>query len=165
MSILNFKYEKKSGSTEEQSKKGKASEVDTKGQTETFFTRNVRLITFLICLGVFLTVLGPWSVFRIKSCIDERRAAANAMTVEDILTLAERRGDLYMSDFEDFTKDIESESFYLIKVESLYLVTVRSDSADGRVNYFVVENLSTKQSINVLSSEYSPAALQALLGR
>ena len=38
---------------------------DTTGKTETFFTRNVKLITFLICIAVFLGIFGPLSVFHI----------------------------------------------------------------------------------------------------
>ena len=38
---------------------------DTVGKTENFFTRNVKLITFLICLGVFLAFFGPITVFTI----------------------------------------------------------------------------------------------------
>ena len=32
---------------------------DTAGKTENFVTRNVKLITFLICMGVFLALFIP----------------------------------------------------------------------------------------------------------
>jgi hypothetical protein len=43
---------------------------DTVGKTETFGTRNVKLITFLVCLGVFLAFFGPWSVMRIMEWVE-----------------------------------------------------------------------------------------------
>lgn len=165
MSILNFKYEKKSETAEQPAKKRKKEEIDTKGKTENFFTNHVKLITFLICLGVFLAIFGPISVFRIRDYIEEKRAIANAMTVQDILELAEDRDQLYLSDFEDFTKDMAAESFYIIKVEPSYLVTVRSDSANGKLSYFVVKNIATEQTVDIMAANYSPDALRALLGQ
>ena len=32
-------------------------QMDTAGKTETFFTRNVKLITFLICVAIILSPL------------------------------------------------------------------------------------------------------------
>ena len=43
---------------------------DTKGETETFATRNVRLITFLVCIGVFLAVFIPIGVVGISQYRD-----------------------------------------------------------------------------------------------
>ena len=93
-------------SDEAEQKKRKKQKPDTAGKTENFFTNHVKLITFLICLGVFLAIFGPISVFRIRDYIEEKRAIANAMTVQDILELAEDRDQLYLADFEDFTKDM-----------------------------------------------------------
>ena len=45
-------------------------EEATVGQTETFVTRNVKLITFLVCVAVFLVFLGPLSIWHFaRSCV------------------------------------------------------------------------------------------------
>ena len=51
-------------------------EEDTVGQTETFLTRNVKLITFLTCLVLFLAFFGPWSIIRIVRWVEETNLQA-----------------------------------------------------------------------------------------
>ena len=46
-------------------------EEQTVGKTENFVTAHVKLITFLVCLAVFLTFLGPWSVWRITEWVKQ----------------------------------------------------------------------------------------------
>ena len=77
---------------------------DTKGETETFVTRNVKLITFLVCLAVFLTFFGPWSVIRIKQWVEqqelEEAIAQTALTYEELREIVEKGALLDWSDFK-----------------------------------------------------------------
>ena len=43
---------------------------DTKGETETFVTRNVKLITFIICMAVFLAFFIPIAVIGFNDFIE-----------------------------------------------------------------------------------------------
>ena len=80
---------------------------DTAGKTETFFTRNVKLITFLICIAVFLGIFGPLSVFHIYRYYTEMQEDASYvdMTVDDLRALAKRADTLTEKDFERFTRE------------------------------------------------------------
>ena len=80
---------------------------DTAGKTENFFTRNVRLITFLICIAVFLGIFGPLSVFHIYQYYTEMQEDASyvEMTVDDLRALAKRAETLTEKDFERFLRD------------------------------------------------------------
>ena len=91
MKGLNFRFEKKKPEDKPLASVTEAEEIDTAGQTETFWTRNVRLLTFLICVAVFLVAFGPYSVFRISSCIAENRLEGEEMTVMDVWDLAQIR--------------------------------------------------------------------------
>lgn len=165
MSIFNYKYQKK---TDDQAaperKRKKKSEVDTKGETETFFTRNVKLITFLICLGVFLAIFGPISVFRIMDYIEEKSSKGSPMTTEDVLSLAQRHDALYLSDFEGYEKGVETETFYLIDVAPHFIVSVSAASEDARIDHFTVTNTETDKKVDIMAEDYSEDELRALLG-
>ena len=45
-------------------------QIDTAGKTENFFTRNVKLITFLICITV---IFSPFVVVYIQDTIEAKR--------------------------------------------------------------------------------------------
>ena len=80
---------------------------DTQGKTETFFTRNVRLITFLICITVFLGIFGPLSVFHIVRHFNEikEEASYTEMTVEDLRVLLKRADTLTEKDITRYAHD------------------------------------------------------------
>ena len=77
---------------------------DTKGETETFVTRNVKLITFLVCLAVFLTFFGPWSVIRIRQWIEEQETQQEieqtALSYDELCEIVNKGKYLDWSDFE-----------------------------------------------------------------
>lgn len=79
-------------------------EDDTKGQTETFVTRNVKLITFLVCLAVFLIFFGPWSVMRIMEWVEMQEAQeefeATALTYSELSEIVEKGTRANWSDFQ-----------------------------------------------------------------
>ena len=88
-------------------KKQPKAEEATKGQTETFVTRNVKLITFLVCVAVFLVFLGPLSVWRISEMVNakqEQEALEAQMPIGALLAVADKGADASWSDFRKFDK-------------------------------------------------------------
>ena len=167
MSKLNFKFTKKKNEEAPEVELVAEPEIDTAGETETFWTRNVRLLTFLICTAVFLAVFGPISVFQIKSCIEEN-ATGDPLTADAVITLAERRLALKLSDFEDYEKTVsegEDAVLYTIKVGEEYLVMVGAEDEDGMLTTFTVSRIQTDETVDVLATTYKPAELSALLGK
>jgi len=77
---------------------------DTKGETETFVTRNVKLITFLVCLAVFLVFFGPWSVMRIREWVQQQELQQEieqtALSYDELCEMVEKGSLLDWSDFE-----------------------------------------------------------------
>ena len=100
-------------------------EDDTAGQTETFMTRNVKLITFLVCLALFLTFFGPWSVKRIREWVAqqemEQAIAETAITYDEMLEIIQRGSMLDWSDFEGHYYEVLWETGMCIRQ---YTVTV-----------------------------------------
>lgn len=138
--------------------------IDTAGKTETFFTRHVRLITFLICIAVFgvtlLPVLlwGPNDPIELLSSCGEKRGT-DTMTVEDLRAVAKKSKDLRMSDLDRFLGDkSEGEqqsmryTIYHIDVGEHYLLTASFNSATGGVYYLVLTDVRTDAVLDLLES-------------
>ena len=133
-------------------------QIDTVGKTETFFTRNVKLITFLICVSI---ILSPFVVTYIKDVLEERRLAARPeMTVEELMVIAERGKNLQQRDLEKFA-DYREEAdmqdmkyaFYRIPVKHQRDLTLSiSFAADhGYLFSFNLMDMDTREELDLLS--------------
>ncbi len=97
-------------------------EQDTAGKTETFATRNVKTITFICCIVVFLAFFGPWSVFRMMDWIEEKNDTRIEMTLTDVVALSEQGAPITLADLrkykgdEDFHEE-ENEVYYMISLK------------------------------------------------
>ena len=74
---------------------------------ESFFSRNVRVITFSICVVLILTVLGPWSVDRLvskhrESIFGSETKNKQDLTAQDIVYLAGLGDSLTWSSFDKY---------------------------------------------------------------
>ena len=133
-------------------------QMDTAGKTETFFTRNVKLITFFICIAV---IFSPFVVTYIKDTVEARREAARPkMTVDELTLIAERGKDLRQRDlskFEDYCEEIDMQGMkyanYRIPVlhkKDLYL-SVSFDMTMDYVFYVNLTDLDTRAELDLLS--------------
>ena len=145
-------------------------EKATVGKTETFFTRNVKLITFLICLGVFLALFGPITVFTVINYIEERQDERPVMSEEELLALSELDRDLYYSDIKVFkgredvktievsvdgggTQTKEVEIYYYFDVGEDYSALAIADIDTGKIIYFRLNNKNTQRKADVLKDD------------
>ena len=91
---------------------------DTAGQTETFFTANVKLITFLVTIAILLALIGPWSVFQIQKWIEANQEAQQTevlMTAAQLDAVIARGEQLTWADFEGLTYKVVSEKTVYIR--------------------------------------------------
>ena len=133
-------------------------QIDTVGKTETFFTRNVKLITFLICVTV---IMSPFVITYIKDTLEERRLAARPeMTVEELTLIAARGKDLQQSDlakFVDYREEVSMQdmnyAFYRIPVKHQRDLTLSiSFAADhGYLFSFNLMDMDTREELDLLS--------------
>ena len=80
---------------------------DSKPRKESFFQNHVKLITFVICAVLILTVLGPWGVDRLvskhrESIFGKEIDGKKDITVPEIVTLANKGEALTWKDFEKY---------------------------------------------------------------
>ncbi|MBO5897423.1 MAG: hypothetical protein J6R04_00260 [Clostridia bacterium] len=99
-------------------KPARKQEPDTAGQTETFFTANVKLITFIVTMAVLLGLIGPWSVFQIKKWYEASREEQETkvlMTAEQLDRIVARGSALSWADFAGFDYEVVSEKTIYIR--------------------------------------------------
>ena len=133
-------------------------QIETAGKTETFFSRNVKLITFLICVAI---ILSPFVITYIQDVMEERREAElPKMTVDELVFIAERGNDLRQMDlskYEDYREEIDMQGMkyasYRIPVlheKELYL-SISFDMTMDYVFYVNLTDLDTRKELDLLS--------------
>ena len=141
----------KNNRNEYQDKPRRRIEIDTVGQTETFFTANVKLVTFIVCMVVLLALIGPWSVVRIMRWYQDYQVEQTEVhiTVAQLDALVAKGERLNWVDFDGYTCEVvaddavyickytgENGEFYLLvtspakgkTVESVVLIDLRDNS-------------------------------------
>ena len=133
-------------------------EEETKGQTETFVTRNVKLITFLCCLGVFLAFFGPWSIIRIVQWVEqsqlEAEMAETTMTMSEMETLIQKGKKLSWADFQGYYYETLWETGMCIRQYSVeggtYSVLVSAVSEHAALDSVLVVRAADGEEIDLL---------------
>ena len=133
-------------------------QIDTAGKTENFFTRNVKLITFIICIVI---IFSPFVVTYIQDTVKARREAERPeMTVEFLSLLAERGKDLRQRDlskFDDYREESEMQgmkyAMYRIPVKhnENVVLSVSFDASMDYVFYINLINMDTGAELDLLS--------------
>lgn len=132
-------------------------QMDTAGKTETFFSRNVKLITFLICITV---IFSPFVIVYIKDTIEDKRLASRPeMTVDELVVIAERSKDLRQADlakFADYCEESEMQgmkyAMYRIPIlhERDLVLSASFDSSIDYVFYFKLIDQDTREELDLL---------------
>lgn len=133
-------------------------QMDTAGKTETFFTRNVKLITFFICIAV---IFSPFVITYIQDIVQAQREASRPeMTVDELAHIAEIGKDLRQRDlskYEDYREEVDMQGMkyasYRIPVlhERDYYLSVSFDMAMDYVFYVNLIDLDTRAELDLLS--------------
>ena len=83
----------------------------------------VKLITFIVCIAVFLVFLGPLSIWRISEWVQQRQeqqAEDGSLPLDALLIIADKGSEASWKDFRSFEKieDIsETDGFVIWRLE------------------------------------------------
>lgn len=137
--------------------------VDTAGKTESFWTRNVRLLTFLICTAAFLVVFIPlalWGYTSIPEMLRSCAAGADTrpeMTVEDLSAVANKNRYLSMTDLDAFAGEKSRTeqtgvgcTVYQITIEKRYLLMAIFDETSKTVFHLTLTDLKSNDVLDLL---------------
>ena len=130
-------------------------EIATKGKTETFFTRHVRLITFLITLGVLLAVFLPIAYMEAKEYYGQHSDSRPKMEIYDLVILSEQPEILpkQLTKYACIESKKTGFSLIEIEIEPHYTVYASVDAETGTVVYCSLLNHETNEKIDVLTAD------------
>ncbi len=130
----------------------------TVGRTENFWTRNVRLITFLICALLILSVFGPISIIYIDDYIQSMEQDDRPqMTVEELRAVAEAAKSLNRKALERFrgerSENGENENrtvTYQISIGERYFLMAGFYVETEKVYYLTLTDLEKNTDLDLL---------------
>lgn len=127
---------------------------DTRGKTENFFSRNVRLITFLICVSVFLAFFVPIVAYEVVDYLADARDNRPEMTISDVLRLSEQNGKISEKQIQGFkSSDVDNkvrEIYYYFDIAPHYSVLAIADKNTKMLVYCQLTNFETGETADML---------------
>ena len=136
-------------------------QIDTAGKTENFFTRNVKLITFLICITV---IFSPFVVVYIQDTIEAKRLEARPeMTVDELVVIAEGAKDLRernLAKFEGYcTKsEVQGMKYSMYRIPILHerdlVLSISFDASMDYVFYINLIDVDTREELDLLTEAH-----------
>lgn len=128
----------------------------TAGKTENFFTRNIKLMTFLITVGVFLLVFAPIAVMEASVYWGENADARPDMTTSDLIRLSDQKSVLRVADITKFTCDErDQEGYVLVTVDIAphYTMMASAEKGTGKVIFCEVLSNKTSEKVDLLTED------------
>ncbi len=124
------------------------------GKTETFWTRHVRTITFLITLGVFLLIFTPIAILKAQEYgwFDTRPE----MTLSDVIKLSEQNGYVREEQISKFQSEMtkgNSSTTYVIEIAPYYQFYAIVNNQTKLLTYCSLSDLENDIEIDVLTED------------
>ena len=139
--------------------------MSARSNTENFFTRNVRLVTFITVIVLFLigALILAWMVhgellFPFSETADDRPA----MTVEELRDVCSRARTLrgeelarYRGDNYDRIIDgvVVENYYYINEIGGRYNLSATERASDGKILYLELYDIKTKKKIDLLDKK------------
>ena len=123
------------------------------GKTENFWSRNVRTVTFLVCIAVFLALFGPVSVFTIRRVAGSENRGKN-MTAEEAIRLSQSAGSVTFEKLREYRgryNETESVEVYYIDFESYQILATKSKKNDTLT--VIIEDYDSRERADLLRDD------------
>ncbi len=138
---------------------------DTAGKTETFFTRRVRLITFLSCVALFLigfAVLEGFDLFPFDNPPEDTRPE---MTLDNLRALAKATDRVTRETLDTYrgtceTNEKTESTAYQIDIGERYFLMATFQRDERQPSYLTLTDRNTHTNLNLLEKD---ADLEAFL--
>ena len=115
-------------------------------KTESFFTRNVKLITFLCTVGVFLAIFGPIMVLEARQYYGQDKDARPQMTMYDMIVISEQKPMRVeqLTKFACTQTNAEEQNTTVVRIEidgGRYMAIATADSMTGIVVECLIQDM------------------------
>ena len=124
----------------------------TENKTESFASRHVRTITFLVCIGIFLALCGPISIFTVKNWIANAGKSERTMTSDELIRLMKDPSSYmnleYLQKYRGTRTAGDFSDSYYIEFEDFLLLVVQNRETTA-VETCLVTNMKTGETLNL----------------
>ena len=115
-------------------------------KTESFFTRNVKLITFLCTIGVFLAIFGPILVLEARQYYGQDKGARPQMTMYDMIVISEQKPIRveYLTQYACTQTNAKDQNTTVIRIEidgGRYMAIATADAMTGVVVECLIQDM------------------------
>lgn len=126
------------------------------GKTETFWTRNVKLITFIVTVSILLALFIPIAILEAKDYFSQKNDDRPKMTESDFCELMDRKNTLQLKDFTAYVgREMEGAQgdyrYYYIQLSDHCLITVVADRETGKVERCLLRDDAMEESVDMMS--------------
>ena len=128
-------------------------------KTENFFTRHVKLLTFLITVGVFLAIFGPIMVLEADSRWGHTDDTRPLMTSDDLIALQTSSGGAIqwkkLTQYACDENEQEGEGLVLLTVDIAphYTMIATGNINTGLLEYGEILSNQTGERANILTDD------------
>ncbi len=133
----------------------------TEETPEGFGSRNVKIITFVICISLFLILFGPMNIFRLWNRAEIDKVEGKPMTCETVKGLAALGDSLTMAHLMQYEGEIsrnKDRNTYTAEFEGYILLGVQ-DKGTGDLLSCVLSHVESGDRVNM--TEDVPAFIEA----
>ena len=131
--------------------------VDTVGKTETFVTRNVKIITFIACMIVIVVAMAGFGIYRAIHYGDLAPEPENLMTAEQMQALVAKGSDLTWQDFDGYAFDVKGQNIAYIRQYDVqggdYYLMVTSEEEGTSIISVILVDLNTWEQTEIFAPE------------
>lgn len=126
---------------------------------EGFAGRNVKIITFFVCMVIFFAFFGPLSFFRIRDCAEKKQSEAlPELSVENMIDFAHDPTLLTMTRLRTYrgTWNEGDRGNTFSTQFGHYIFLAYEDRASGRITFCEVTDVQTDKRLDLLDKQSDP---------
>lgn len=141
--------------------KGKTEEINSNERAEGFWGRHVKVVTFAICMALFLGFFGPFSFFRIRDCAREREEQSMPeLDAETLIALFHDPSRLTMDRLRTYrgTWNTGDTGNTFTARFGHYVLLAFEDATMGAMTYCEVTSTETNETLDLLDKTSDPEA-------
>ena len=120
---------------------------------ESFASRNVKVITFLVCVAVLLLVFGPIGILHWHEMGKTDKLGDKPMTEAALVSLSRKGASLSMKDLTAYQGEMtenDARRVYTIEFDGYLLLSIESKDT-GKLDFCTLTHIATQDSVEVMT--------------
>ena len=122
---------------------------------EGFASRNVKVITFVVCLAIFLILFGPVNIFWLQKQKQAGEVNGAVMTEADAIRLSSLGKNLRLEDlrqFEGTLNESDSVTIYTVLFDD-YVLMAMAPAGDEQIDVCTLTHIDTEEQVDLMTGD------------